>query len=233
MLREASSNGTLAPFAAGSPAVVLPLVQPRKTGGWPGKRVIDVLGAVVLLVLLAPVMVFAALAVKLSSRGPVFFRQPRIGCGGREFRIIKFRTMCRDAEERLKTDRSLQGLYFNGDHKIPCRLDPRVTKVGRMFRTWSIDELPQLFNVIRGDMSLVGPRPVELSQLPSYAGHLDAYLALRPGLTGVWQTSGRSEIAFPARAELDAWYCDRSSPWLDVKILAKTPLSVLRRQGSD
>jgi exopolysaccharide production protein ExoY len=232
MLREEGLNGILAPFPSGSPAIARPLVQNEETG-WPGKPLVDVVGALVLLVLLAPVMLLAALAVKLSSPGPVFFRQARIGRGGREFPIIKFRTMCKDAEERLKRDSGLQGMYFTGGHKIPCQLDPRVTRVGRILRTWSIDELPQLFNVILGHMSLVGPRPVEFSQLTSYAGHLDAYLALRPGLTGVWQTSGRSQIAFPARADLDAWYRDRCNPWLDIKIMAKTPVSVLRRQGSD
>jgi exopolysaccharide production protein ExoY len=233
VLREEASSGILSTFAPGSPAVVLPLVPTVGQAGWPGKRMLDVAGALVLLVLLAPVMLLAALAVKLSSPGPVFFRQPRIGRGGREFPIIKFRTMCKDAEERLQHDSGLRGLYFNGDHKIPCRLDPRVTPVGRVFRTWSIDELPQLFNVIAGHMSLVGPRPVELSQVGSYAERMDAYLSMRPGLTGIWQTSGRSGIPFPARAELDAWYQERCTLWLDLKILAKTPLSVLRREGSD
>ncbi len=119
------------------------------------------------------------------------------------------------------------------DHKIPCHLDPRVTRVGRLLRTWSLDELPQLFNVILGHMSLVGPRPVLSCEVPQYSNSLEAYLGLRPGITGFWQMSGRSRIAFPARAELDEWYWDVCDPWADLKILANTPLAVVRRQGAD
>ena len=237
-LREDWADSIVVPFAqAAIPA--LPVITPvpsvgaPPTSGWRGKRALDLAFSAVLLVLLAPLMVVAALAVKLSSKGPVFFRQSRIGLGGKEFHILKFRTMCSDAEERLLTDRHLHGMYLDGGHKIPCRLDPRVTRVGRIFRTWSIDEMPQLLNVLLGHMSLVGPRPVVHGELGRYGEHLGAYLALRPGLTGVWQTSGRNQIVFPARAELDAWYHVRCSPWVDLKILLKTPLSVLRRQGSE
>ena len=249
-LREEWTDSVLAPLAhdGGSAGGVvattsapdlLPPLRVVQTGpvavavGWPGKRVLDICCSAVLMLLLAPLMLGAALAVKLSSRGPVLFRQPRVGRGGREFRILKFRTMCTDAEEQLRRDTDLHGMYLDGDHKIPCRLDPRVTRLGRIFRTWSIDELPQLFNVLVGDMSLVGPRPVVHGELVRYAEFVDDYLAVRPGLTGLWQTSGRNQIVFPARAELDAWYRRQCTPLVDLKILVKTPLSVLRRQGSE
>ncbi len=198
-----------------------------------GKRILDVFAAVVLILLLLPAMLAAAIAVKLTSRGPLLFRQRRVGQGGREFRMLKFRTMRADAEARLAQDPRLRDLYLASSHKIPNALDPRLTRVGRWLRTWSMDELPQLFNVLVGHMSLVGPRPVTRWQLTEYQEHVGDYLALRPGLTGLWQVSGRSEVKFPARAEMDADYHARCSPWTDLAILARTPVAVISRRGSD
>jgi exopolysaccharide production protein ExoY len=205
----------------------------ERAPGWRGKRCFDVVVSLVLIVLLAPVMLLAMVAVRLTSPGPVFFRQSRVGRGGKDFWILKFRTMLEDAEERLLADQDLYGRYLEGSHKLPCHLDPRLTKVGRFFRVWSIDELPQLFNVLAGDMSLVGPRPVRRSELADYGNHLDSYLSVKPGLTGLWQVSGRSRIHFPARAELDARYRVACGAWTDLRILLKTPLAVLLRLGSD
>ncbi len=217
--------------------VPMPLPMPWELtatrSGWRGKRLFDVVVAFLLLVLLAPLMLAAVLAVKLTSPGPVFFRQSRVGRGGRDFQILKFRTMLVDAEQRLLEDGELYGRYLEGSHKLPCRLDPRVTRVGRFFRVWSIDEVPQLFNVLAGDMSLVGPRPVRRTELSHYGGHLDAYLKVKPGLTGLWQVSGRNRIRFPVRAELDALYHAACGPLTDLQILLKTPLAVLLRLGSD
>lgn len=201
--------------------------------GWRGKRAFDVLGAVLLILLFLPVMIATGLAVKLTSPGPVFFRQGRVGRGGREFGILKFRTMVVDSESRLAADPELHRRYLEGSHRLPCDIDPRVTPVGRLLRTWSIDELPQVFNVLAGHMSLVGPRPVTPEQLPEYEDLVDAYTSMRPGLTGMWQVSGRSEIVFPERAHLDAGYRDGCTPWLDVQLLARTPMAVVMRRGSD
>ncbi len=212
-----------------APAASLPArPEPRL-----GKRCLDVLAAAALIVVLLPVMATVAIAVKLTSPGPVLFRQRRVGMGGREFAMLKFRTMRVDAEDRLATDARLRVLYLSSSHKIPSAIDPRLTRVGRWLRTWSVDELPQLFNVLAGHMSLVGPRPVTKPQLAEYADRVGDYLALRPGLTGLWQVSGRSAVKFPARAELDARYREGCSPWLDLSILARTPLAVLSRRGSD
>ena len=202
--------------------------------GWRGKRAMDIAGTAVLILLLLPVFLLAAVAVKASSPGPVLFRQRRVGRGGREFSILKFRTMRTDAERRLQTDPELRERFVAGGHKLPSHVDPRVTRVGRLLRRSSFDELPQLFNVIAGDMSLVGPRPVERSQLDRDYVDLDAaYLALRPGLTGLWQVSGRSRIEFPERAHLDERYLASCSPRIDARILLRTPLVVVTGLGAD
>ena len=207
--------------------------RPLAPAGWRGKRAFDVIGSLTLILVFLPLMLATALAVKVTSRGPVFFRQGRVGRDGREFGILKFRTMVVDSESRLAADPELYQRYLEGSHRLPCKVDPRVTRVGRVLRTWSIDELPQVFNVLAGHMSLVGPRPVTPEQLPEYEDLVDAYTSLRPGLTGMWQVSGRSEIVFPERAHLDADYRMACAPWLDVKVLARTPMAVVMRRGSD
>ena len=201
--------------------------------GWTGKRAFDVAGALVLILLLAPVMLLTALAVRLTSRGPVLFRQRRVGAGGREIPLLKFRTMQHGAEDRLAEDPDLRELYLTSGHKIPCDADPRLTPVGRPLRKWSLDELPQLFNVLAGHMSLVGPRPVTSEQLPEYGEYVGAYLAGKPGLTGLWQATGRNLIPFPDRAILDAHYRERCSLAFDLKIVARTPVAVALRRGAD
>ena len=201
--------------------------------GWPGKRAFDVLCTLVLIVVLAPIMLITAMVVRLTSRGPVLFRHRRVGIGGREIEVLKFRTMHVDAEKRLALDEGLRALYLAGDHKVPCDADPRLTPVGRPLRKWSLDELPQLFNVLAGHMSLVGPRPVMQEELAKYGDHVDSYLAVKPGLTGLWQATGRNRIQFPARAALDATYTERCSLLLDLKIMARTPIAVVLRLGAD
>lgn len=178
-------------------------------------------------------MLGAALAVKLTSRGPVFFRQRRVGHGGAEFSIYKFRTMHIDAEERLQHDTELSQLYVSQDHKVPAQFDPRITGMGAVLRRTSLDELPQLLNVLKGEMSMVGPRPVRRSEVPCYGELASAYLALRPGLTGLWQVSGRSQVKFPERAEIDADYASRCCALTDIQILLRTPWAVLARRGAE
>lgn len=195
------------------------------------KRGIDVVGATLLLFLLAPVLLLVGIMIKLDSRGPVFFVQERVGLGGRVFRLVKFRTM-RDGAESEKA--KLAHLNRTGDprlFKIPN--DPRVTRVGAWLRRWSIDELPQLGNVLKGDMSLVGPRPFPASDLAGYQEHHFLRLTMRPGITGLWQVEGRSDIVdFEQVVRLDRMYVERWSLWLDLAILARTLPAVLRRKGA-
>jgi exopolysaccharide biosynthesis polyprenyl glycosylphosphotransferase len=195
------------------------------------KRAIDLLLALTILALTWPLLVLISLAIKLDSPGPVLFRQERAGLGGRPFQILKFRTMRMEAE-RLKDD--LGHLNSSGDNrlfKIPR--DPRVTRVGRWLRRYSLDELPQLFNILRGQMSFVGPRPFFPGDIPHYESHHLERLAVIPGLTGLWQISGRSGVTeFEQVVELDRAYIRHWSVLLDLKILLKTLPAVLRQDGA-
>jgi exopolysaccharide biosynthesis polyprenyl glycosylphosphotransferase len=193
------------------------------------KRTFDLVGALLLLTVLSPLMILAALSIKLSSRGPVFYRSHRPGIGGRCFPCVKFRTMVAGAEQlqdRLEEHNEMGGALFK------MRDDPRVTAVGRFLRRWSLDELPQLFNVIRGEMSLVGPRPLpqrDYDRLEDW--HRKRYLVL-PGMTGLWQVSGRSELDFDELVRLDFLYLERWSVFLDLTILLKTIPAVFRARGA-
>ena len=193
------------------------------------KRTFDIVGSILLLLVLSPVLVLTALAVKAGSRGPVFYRSRRPGIGGKAFECLKFRTMQEGAEhlqDELEHQNELQGALFK------IREDPRVTRVGAFLRRWSIDELPQLFNVLRGEMSLVGPRPLpqrDYDRLEDW--HRKRYLVL-PGMTGLWQVSGRAELDFNDLVRLDFLYLERWSVFLDLSILLKTIPAVLRARGA-
>ena len=197
------------------------------------KRGIDLIGAVLLGLIALPVMLLIALAIKIDSPGPVLFTQERVGYRGRSFRIYKFRTMYIDAEkrlERLKSDPRYrkQWLMYR-----KLENDPRTTRLGRFLRRFSLDELPQLWNILKGDMSLVGPRPVSREELDLYYGEkVHFYTAVRPGLTGLWQVSGRNLLTYEERVYLDAWYVQNWSPWLDVIILLRTVPVVLKCEGA-
>ena len=211
------------PVGVGSPPVGL------RGHRWARKRAFDIVVAGLLVVALAPLFLLCALAVRLSGPGPVLFRQPRMGRDGRVFSVWKFRSMTVDAEDRLATLRSLNeadGPLFK------LRRDPRVTRVGRWLRAWSLDELPQLFNVLRGEMSLVGPRP-----LPTYEVDLDdprarGRLRVRPGLTGPWQVSGRSHIPFQDMIKFDYQYVAGWSLARDIEILLATIPAVISGRGA-
>ncbi len=195
------------------------------------KRWIDAIGSAVLLVLLAPLLLLIAILIRLDSPGPVLYRQERVGLGGRVFRVVKFRTMRLGADAEKA---SVAHLNRTGDprlFKIPN--DPRVTRVGAILRRWSLDEWPQLWNVLVGEMSLVGPRPFPASDVAGYQDHHFLRLAMRPGITGLWQVEGRSEIVdFEEVVRLDRQYVERWSLWLDFVILARTVPAVLRRNGA-
>ena len=193
------------------------------------KRLFDIVGSVLLIVAFAPVMALAAIAIKATSRGPVLYRSMRPGVGGRPFACVKFRTMVVEAEHlqgRLEQHNEVGGAIFK------MRSDPRVTSAGRVLRRFSLDELPQLFNVVRGEMSLVGPRPLpqrDYDRLDDW--HRKRYLVL-PGMTGLWQVSGRSELDFDELVRLDFLYLERWSIFLDLTILLKTIPAVFRSRGA-
>jgi exopolysaccharide production protein ExoY len=196
------------------------------------KRALD-LGVVVLtLPLVLVIGLVAAALVRLTSRGPVVFGQERVGLGGERFTMYKFRTMHREAEELLRSDASLWAEYVANGYKVPAGLDRRVTTVGRFLRSSSLDELPQVLNVVLGDMSLVGPRPVVPDEVENYGEDRATYLSVRPGLTGAWQVNGRSTIDYPQRVALDIEYVHTWTLWRDVKILLRTPFAVLRARGA-
>jgi exopolysaccharide biosynthesis polyprenyl glycosylphosphotransferase len=194
------------------------------------KRIFDFAGSLILLVLLSPLFALSALAIRLTSKGPVFFKQDRLGLNKRAFRMIKFRTMHAGAEARQK---EVEQLNQTGGPAFKLRNDPRITSVGRILRKLSIDELPQLINVLAGQMSLVGPRPLPLRDYANFSEdwHRRRF-SVRPGISGLWQVSGRSDIAFQRWMELDMEYIDRWSFWLDLNILAKTIPAVISGQGA-
>jgi len=195
------------------------------------KRVFDVTAAASLLVLLSPVLIAITLAARADG-GPALFRQKRVGLGGRSFDCLKFRSMQLDAEARLNTMiRNDPAIAAEWRAFQKLRRDPRITPVGRLIRKTNLDELPQLINVLRGDMSLVGPRPMTLSQVGEYGDYVTAYARMRPGLTGLWQTNGRNQTTFAERARLDAWYVRNWSLWRDCVILVRTVREVICARG--
>ena len=195
------------------------------------KRIVDVCVSAILLVLLAPVLAIITIAVQLDSPGSPFFLQERAGLGGRRFRMLKFRTMRAGADVEKQ---QLAHLNDSGDARLfKIRDDPRITRLGRFLRRWSLDELPQLFNVLIGEMSLVGPRPFFESDFQEYEDHHFRRLDAKPGITGLWQVSGRSEMLdFEDVIYLDRQYIEQWSFWLDVSILFRTIPAVLRRTGA-
>jgi lipopolysaccharide/colanic/teichoic acid biosynthesis glycosyltransferase len=192
------------------------------------KRVLDIVLCIVGLPVALPVMGIIALAVWLDSPGPVVFPQLRTGRHGARFKMYKFRTMLRNAEE-LKTSLAHLNILPPPDFKIPD--DPRITRVGRFLRVSSLDELPQIWNVLRGEMSLVGPRPTSFAPSTYELWHT-ARLEVTPGITGLWQVRGRNELTFDERLRLDIAYIRLMSVWLDIKILLLTVASVVRRSGA-
>lgn len=194
-----------------------------------GKRVMDITVSLAVLLLLSPLMITVAILIKLTSPGPVFFIQPRVGMNKRSFKLLKFRSMYIDAEKRkaeLAHLNEMDGPVFK------IKNDPRITRIGGFIRKTSIDELPQLINVLMGHMSLVGPRPPLLSEVNRYEWLYQKRLSTKPGITCIWQISGRNEVTFKQWMEMDKQYIDNWSLWLDINILAKTIPAVLFRKGA-
>jgi Undecaprenyl-phosphate galactose phosphotransferase WbaP len=197
------------------------------------KRALDILGAGVGLVLLSPFFLIVALMVRADG-GPAFFAHQRVGRGGKLFGCLKFRSMVVDSQARLEAllaNDPAARAEWEATRKL--KNDPRITRIGRFLRSTSLDELPQLINVLRGEMSLVGPRPVQEAEIDRYYGASAAhYMAVRPGITGLWQVSGRSETSYESRVALDVTYVSRPSLLADISILLRTPVAVLSRRGA-
>lgn len=218
-------------MAVDAPAGPDQLILSHHWHGWQRwvKRSFDLVVAAGLLVLLAPVLALVALAIRLDSAGPIIFRQTRCGRDGRPFTVLKFRSMTIDAESRraeLEAFNEADGPIFK------LRQDPRVTRVGRWLRRLSIDELPQLWNVVRGDMSLIGPRPPLPSEVTQYMVWHRGRLLVTGGVTGLWQVSGRSELTFDDMVRLDLAYIRNWSLWLDIQILMRTVLVLITARGA-
>jgi Undecaprenyl-phosphate galactose phosphotransferase WbaP len=197
------------------------------------KRVVDLCSTLVVAALSLPVVVIIAVAIKLNSTGPVFYGHVRYGRDGRPFVAWKFRTMVTGASTAL--EQHLQGspalrAEWNRDHKL--KRDPRITAVGRMLRRTSLDELPQIWNVLLGQMSLVGPRPIPVDEVQYYGEAFELYRQVLPGITGMWQVSGRNNLTYEERVQCDLYYIRNWSPWLDVYILARTVTAVLFARGA-
>jgi lipopolysaccharide/colanic/teichoic acid biosynthesis glycosyltransferase len=197
------------------------------------KRALDMIGAGIGLMLLSPFFLIVALMVRADG-GPSFFAHQRVGRGGKLFGCLKFRSMVIDSQARLETllaNDPAARAEWEATRKL--KNDPRITRIGRFLRSTSLDELPQLINVLRGEMSLVGPRPVQEAEIDRYYGASAAhYMAVRPGITGLWQVSGRSETSYESRVALDVAYVSRPSMIADLTILLRTPVAVLSRRGA-
>ncbi|TFE28182.1 sugar transferase [Cohnella luojiensis] len=194
------------------------------------KRTIDIFGSLFGLIVLSPLFVIVAIIIKWEDpKGPVFFSQTRVGKNEKPFRIYKFRSMCTDAEDKLK---DVLHKNFVSGAMFKIKDDPRITKVGKFIRKTSIDELPQFFNVLKGDMSLVGPRPSSRMEVDGYTNYDKKRLSVTPGCTGLWQVSGRNNIGFKEMVELDIAYIEKKSIWFDIKIMLKTVVTVISSRGA-
>ncbi len=187
------------------------------------KRLFDIVFSLFVLILFSPVYLILALLIALSSEGPIFYIQERVGKNYKRFNCIKFRTMVSNADEILvqmmETSPELRK-EFESSFKL--KHDPRITKIGKFLRITSLDEFPQFWNVLKGDMSVVGPRPLVAEELPKYGRHIDEILKIRPGITGLWQVSGRNDIPYPRRVQIDLHYVKSRNFWLDLWIVLKT-----------
>ena len=196
------------------------------------KRSFDFILGVIVIVCLSPLLAVIAIAIRLDSPGHVLFSHSRIGQNGKHFRCYKFRSMASNAQELLiKMLRDNPSLQREWDYHYKIKNDPRITRVGKILRSTSLDELPQLFNVLRGEMSLVGPRPITDQEVPNFGTHIDYYL-VRPGLTGLWQVSGRSEMDYERRVSLESWYVRNWSLWTDITLLIRTVAIILAGHGA-
>lgn len=197
------------------------------------KRIFDIVFSIFLIFLFSPIIVITAILIKLTSKGPIFYVQERPGRFGRMIKIYKFRTMYLDAdkklEEILKNNEELREEFMK---YRKLKNDPRITPIGKILRRFSIDEIPQLFNVLKGDMSIVGPRPYQIDEIEHMGEYKDIVLSVRPGLTGLWQISGRSDLSFQAKLKIETWYVLNWNLWLDLFIIIRTIPAVISGKGA-
>ncbi|KRN33338.1 sugar transferase [Weissella halotolerans] len=197
------------------------------------KRFLDIATAVFALIMLAPLFLLVSCMYLIGpNRGPIFYRQLRIGYHHKPFYIYKFRSMVVDAENKLYSNPQLYHKFVENGYKLPTNEDPRITTFGAFLRQTSIDELPQFINILRGDMSIIGPRPIVESELVEYGDEVDEFLSVKPGAMGLWQATGRSTIQYPQRAELELTYAKNANLWFDFKIIFKTVMAIFKRDGA-
>lgn len=194
------------------------------------KRVTDILGALIGLILLSPIFLIVAIAIKLDSKGPIIFGHTRKGLGGKDIKVYKFRTMYENSKEIFDNFTEEQKQEFYKNFKLDN--DPRITKIGNFLRKSSIDELPQLINILNGSMSIVGPRPIVEKEIALYGEYAPKLFSVVPGLTGYWQANGRSDTTYQERIKMDMYYIDNRSLGLDLKIIFKTFSSVIKGEGA-
>ena len=194
------------------------------------KRFFDIVISTIGLIVLSPVFLILAIIVKVDSKGPIFFAHTRIGKNGKKFKMYKFRTMYENAQDMIKDFTPEQMKEYKENSKLEN--DPRITKIGKILRKTSLDELPQIINILKGELSIIGPRPIIEPELEKYEENKEKFLSLTPGLTGYWQANGRSNTTYEERMQMELYYVDNMSFKLDIKIFFKTILSVIKREGA-
>ena len=194
------------------------------------KRLIDIIGSLIGIILLSPLYIIIAILIKFDSPGKVVFGHTRKGKGGKDIKVYKFRTMYSNASEIFESFTPEQKEEYYTNFKLDN--DPRVTKLGGFLRKTSLDELPQLFNILKGDMTIIGPRPIVEKEISKYGDKAEKLFSVVPGLAGYWQANGRSDTTYEERIEMDMYYIDNMSFWLDTKILFQTAISVLKGEGA-
>ena len=194
------------------------------------KRILNLLCSFVGVIVLSPFFLIISIFIKVTSKGPVFFVHERVGLNGKKFKLIKFRTMVNNAEEMIASFSPEQKKEWEENYKL--KDDPRITKIGKFLRRTSLDELPQLINILKGDMSIVGPRPVVDEELNWYGDKKDKLLSVKPGLTGWWAVNGRSNVPYPERCDLELYYVDHISFALDAIIILKTLGAIIKKDGA-
>lgn len=197
------------------------------------KRIIDIVVSLVALFCMIPLFLLLFVVYHFGhDRGPLFYKQERVGKNGQKFLIYKFRSMIVDAENKLRANPQLYQEYLKNNYKIPAEKDPRITSLGRLLRKTSIDELPQFINILKGEMTLIGPRPIIEEELHEYGDQVDKLLSVTPGAMGYWQASGRSNIGYPERCDYELYYVDHASFIFDLKILFKNIISIFKGEGA-
>lgn len=194
------------------------------------KRILDILLSAIALIILSPVFLILSIAIKATSKGPVFFGHKRVGKGGKEIKVYKFRSMVTNAEDLIKSFTPEQKAEYEKNFKLEN--DPRITKIGKFLRKTSLDELPQLINILKGDLSIVGPRPIMEVETEIFGNYRDMLLSVKPGLTGFWAANGRSDTSYSRRRAMEIYYIKNRSLWMDIKIIFKTGLSVFKGEGA-